>query len=778
MSVSQPAVPTAMVSDFSDLLRGRQIYAAEHNVQQALVGCLCAATLTTVLFYGAWGGTILTWYLGVFLFCAVRYPVARRAVRNGPVSSPASGTRKLVLWGIVSASVLTSFPIWVTMRAEGFTFAYMLALTLGTFWSSSFIHAPVLRSAIAFMLTQFAIGVASAFLAGMTWERACLVMLFGFGTGAALHMIRQSSALFDRSVAQQLDLEQKAEVIGLLLREHETQSSDWLWQTDAALGIVNPSPRFADALGREASLLEGVSLAEVLGEAGSEENRTVLAALSEDLSAGRSFRDVFVPCRVGDDARWFCVSGRPVQGRDSVVLGYRGVMTDATAAKVAEARVIHLANHDGLTNLPNRAQLGSALERALMLGQTFAVLSIDLDGFKSVNDRFGHPVGDLVLIEAARRLSLTADAADVVARFGGDEFVIQSRRSEPSAIDELCRRVIESVSQPYRVHDVEAVIGASIGVAFAPGDGTSADLLLKSADAALYRAKVGGRGTFRFFAPEMDVQLQARRGLIQDLRTALARNEFVLHYQPFVDSITGVITGCEALLRWRHPIRGLVSPVEFIPLAEETGLIVPIGAWVIGEACREAASWPGARRVSLNISPVQFRDRDLPERILTELLRSGLPPGQLEVEVTETVLVDDSEAALDILRRIRALGVRVALDDFGTGYSSLSYLRLFRFDKIKIDRSFVRDLDQRQDSQVLVRAIRDIAVGLGMSITAEGVETKHQAEFLQGLGCQELQGFLFSRPEPARTIHDLFEEGFRDRNAENSHGSQLAALCQ
>ncbi len=295
-------------------------------------------------------------------------------------------------------------------------------------------------------------------------------------------------------------------------------------------------------------------------------------------------------------------------------------------------------------------------------------------------------------------------------------------------------------------------IGVSIGVAFAPADGETASALIKNADAALYRAKDEGRGTFRFYEMEMDRRLQERHRLVQDLRSALTREELVLHYQPYICTRTGRVSGCEALLRWHHPERGMIAPADFIPAAEQSGLIVPIGAWILGEACRAAIRWPADRRVSVNISPVQFRDRELPRTILAALTAAGLSPSRLEIEVTETVLIDDVTVALDTLRQIRALGVRVALDDFGTGYSSLSYLRMFPFDKIKIDRSFVQELTTRRDNQVIVQAIRDMARGLGMSVTAEGVETSEQAERLRQSGCEELQGYFYSRPKPASDL--------------------------
>ncbi|MEX6508780.1 putative bifunctional diguanylate cyclase/phosphodiesterase [Jiella sp. M17.18] len=733
-----------------DQLRGRQLHASESNVERGLIGFTAAATLAVILFHAELGPAIFVWYGAVLVLCCVRIPIARRMLRQLPQPISLRQVAPFAVWSAVTALVMTSYPSLLVFTTQGFTFAFMLALCIGTFWSASSIHAPVLRISITFLLTQMAVFTASAFYAGMDWERAALAVLFICGAGAALQVIRQHSSLFAQSVQQQLELEKKTEVIGLLLREHEDQSSDWLWQTDANLDVFAPSTRFAEVIFDRP--LAGQAIADILADPDMPGNAQALERLRDDLAARRSFRDVVVPCRIGSASRWFQVSGRPLFDARAGFTGYRGVMADVTAAKQAEARIVHLAHHDALTDLPNRTLLGHAVDDALRAGRAFALLSIDLDGFKPVNDCYGHPVGDRLLVEIARRLKAALESGSMVARFGGDEFVVLSWRHEPDAVEALCRRLLSAVAEPIRIGEVEAVVGASIGVAFAPADGASQESLLNGADSALYRAKQAGRGTFRFFAADMDQQLQVRQVLLQDLRLALARGEFSLHYQPFVDVRTGDVTGCEALLRWEHPERGMIPPVDFIPLAEESGLIVPIGLWVIGEACREAATWPAGQRVSVNISPVQFRDRELPDRIIEALHAAGLPANRLEIEVTETALVDDVNAAVDILRRIRAIGVHVALDDFGTGYSSLSYLRLFPFDKIKIDRSFVSDLNKRPDCQVIVRAIRDIATGLGMTITAEGVETAEQAAQLRLTGCHEFQGYFFSRPQPVRDL--------------------------
>jgi diguanylate cyclase (GGDEF)-like protein len=392
--------------------------------------------------------------------------------------------------------------------------------------------------------------------------------------------------------------------------------------------------------------------------------------------------------------------------------------------------------------------------------QLLAVHHLDLDQFKAVNDTFGHPVGDRLLKIVAERLRGLVRETDTIARMGGDEFVIvQSPVADPADATALAQRMIELLSQSYDLDGHQAVIGASIGIAVSPGDGSSSDTLLRNADLALYRAKGDGRGTFRFFEPVMDLQMQTRRVMEQDLRKALSAGEFELYYQPVVNVASGEISGLEALIRWNHPERGLVAPATFIPLAEEIGFIVPIGEWVIRQACAAAARWPDNICVAVNISAVQFRSPGLMQVIVGALAASGLHPARLELEITETVLLHNKEATLAVLHQLRALGIRIAMDDFGTGYSSLTYLQCFPFDKIKIDRSFVKDVTANPGSLNIVRAVAALANGMGMTATAEGVETRDQLDSITAEGCTEMQGFLFSRPLPEREIERLFFSG-------------------
>jgi diguanylate cyclase (GGDEF)-like protein/PAS domain S-box-containing protein len=444
-------------------------------------------------------------------------------------------------------------------------------------------------------------------------------------------------------------------------------------------------------------------------------------------------------------------------GRPKYLLG---ISEDITERKRAEGRITHMAHHDSMTGLANRVLLRERLERALgrMLDQEsrLAVLYVDLDCFKDVNDALGHPVGDALLRMAAERLRGCVRDGDTVARLGGDEFaIIQDSIRDDEQVSDLAKRIAEVIGAPFQVEGHDVTVSASIGIAMAPRDGADPDTLLKFADMALYAAKTDGRRTFRFFEAEMNARLHARRALETDLRLAFARSEFELYYQPTIDIASGRIVAFEALLRWHHPERGMVAPSEFIALAESIGLIVPLGEWVLRQACAEAARWPDDVTIAVNLSPLQFKNANLVQTVTDALAAAGLPARRLELEITESVLLQENENNPATLHRLRDLGVRIALDDFGTGYSSLSYLRVFPFDRIKIDGSFVKELPHNVESVSIVRAMADLARGLHMATTAEGVETPEQLEALRADGVTAAQGYLFSRPVPAGDLREL-----------------------
>jgi diguanylate cyclase (GGDEF)-like protein len=439
--------------------------------------------------------------------------------------------------------------------------------------------------------------------------------------------------------------------------------------------------------------------------------------------------------------------------------GWVATHEDITERRRAEARIEYMAHHDALTDLPNRLQLYEQLRQMLARpkrGEHVAVFCLDLDRFKDVNDAYGHSAGDLLLKSVADRLRQCIRDADMVARLGGDEFaIVQAGASQPTDATLLASRLIEVIGAPYEIGGRQVTVDLSIGIALAPGDGLDPEQLLKNADLALYRAKSDGSGLYRFFEPEMDARMQARRRLEIDLRKAIANGEFELFYQPLVDMQTEYVTGFEALIRWHHPERGMILPVDFISVAEETGLIVPIGDWVLRQACAEAATWPSGVKIAVNLSAIQFKSKDLLLSVVSALAASGLSPNRLELEITESVLLQDSNATLAILHELRGLGVRISMDDFGTGYSSLSYLRKFPFDKIKIDQSFIFDMSDHNDSLAIVRAVIAMGSGLGIATTAEGVETAEQFKQLKLEGCTEVQGYLFSPPRPSAEVRGL-----------------------
>jgi diguanylate cyclase (GGDEF)-like protein/PAS domain S-box-containing protein len=447
-----------------------------------------------------------------------------------------------------------------------------------------------------------------------------------------------------------------------------------------------------------------------------------------------------------------------IPGDDQKPAYLLGVIEDITERKQAEAKIAHMAHHDSLTDLPNRTAFNecllSTLERAAVAKDAFAVLCLDLDRFKEVNDVFGHSAGDALLQEVARRLQAEAGGA-FLGRLGGDEFIIIAADGpQPATAERLSERLQAAVCGDMEIENQVLRVGLTIGVALYPTDGSDPATLIGNADAALYRAKAEARGSIRFFEPEMDERLRDRRALQHDLRTAVERGDLKLDYQPQA-RLGGEVVGFEALVRWHHPTRGIVPPNTFIPIAEENGTIIAIGEWVLREACREAASWQRPLRIAVNLSPVQFQHGDLARLVHSVLLETGLSPGRLELEITEGVLIGDFSRAVSILRRLKALGVRIAMDDFGTGYSSLSYLQSFPFDKIKIDQSFISNLGRNPQSQAIIRAVIGLGHGLNLPITAEGVETADQLAFLSQETCDEVQGFLVGRPGPMHLFAEL-----------------------
>jgi diguanylate cyclase (GGDEF)-like protein len=458
-----------------------------------------------------------------------------------------------------------------------------------------------------------------------------------------------------------------------------------------------------------------------------------------------------------DGDRTIAVSRRMMSDGGSVV-----ILEDVTERKRAQERITHLAKFDELTGLANRAQFRERINVMLADVHTrensLTIHLIDLDRFKAINDTLGHPIGDKLLKEVAFRLSTVINPGDMITRFGGDEFVVlQAVTKLRQDAEWLAQRLARTLKEPFEIDGHRMDIGASIGIAMAPIDGVDADQLLKKADMALYAAKNGGGGGHRFFAMDMEEAVQERRALELDLRDALAAGQFHLNYQPLVDLHTGRVTTCEALMRWTHPVRGEVPPAVFIPVAEETGLIIALGEWALNRACTEAVSWPQGVKVAVNLSPVQFRDRGLALQVVTALAKSGLPAQRLELEVTERLLLEDNDGTLATMQQLNNLGVGLSLDDFGTGYSSLNYLRKFPFHKIKIDQSFISDLGDERDARAIIGAVASLGAGLNKVVVAEGIETEEQMKLVTSQGCHEGQGFLFGRPMSGAAIRARLE---------------------
>ncbi|MBS0479163.1 MAG: EAL domain-containing protein [Proteobacteria bacterium] len=545
-------------------------------------------------------------------------------------------------------------------------------------------------------------------------------------------------------------------------------ASDVPTPNGAALALVKPLPVMAGA--PRAVLLLRYPLDRALAGYHRLQFAILLAGLFGSLGIGiatiRMARSITRPVTLLDAAAARLAAGLeasvPVEGNDELARLADSFNRMATDIAERERRITHLAFNDTLTGLPNRAHFLEHVERELKLaernGETVSVMILDLDDFKSVNDTLGHPVGDEVLRRVAERID--ADLAQsFVARLGGDEFVIVTRHgTDGESLERLAKRAGDAAATPLRIDEHDVTQAASIGIAISPADGDDARSLLKHADLALYRAKELGRGVFCFFEEALNRRAQERRRTESDLRVALQEGQFELFFQPLFDLDANRVGSFEALLRWNHPNRGLISPVDFIPIAEDTGLIVEIGAWVLREACAQAAAWPDHVRIAVNVSPVQFRRPGLNETVLQALAASGLEPSRLELEITESIFLEGLDTTNRLLHGLRALGVRIALDDFGTGYSSLSYLQSFPFDKIKIDRSFIQDLLTRPGAVAIVRAITDLARALGMETTAEGVEENAQLAELRKHGCSSVQGYLFSRPIDARAVRAMLAE--------------------
>jgi len=580
------------------------------------------------------------------------------------------------------------------------------------------------------------IGIAALLVWLMTW--------------AILRRTTVAARALDASFASLQASQQALATSEARFRDVVEASSDWIWEIDADWRFTYLSERF--------EIVTGLSRQDWIGAAIDDLLHTELGALSQCLSIPNRRPCISLQCNYLDirgHARITRLSARELPGN-----GFRGTATDVTEEVEARRRIEFLSQHDALTGLPNRIRLQEFLDGKLKAmptqEQPLVMLSLDLDRFKPVNDLLGHAAGDRVLNEVSRRLAECLRGGDLVARIGGDEFVlILTDISSQEGVEALCRRLIDSIEQPIDIDEQDIFISASIGIAMAPNDASLAAELLRYADMALYEAKAGGRNTWRFFADDMNARIIERRRLENDLRFAIRNGELRLHFQPRYRIADGRMVGAEALVRWQHPQRGLIPPDTFIPIAEETGLILPLSNWVLTTACQSAADWPEELFVSVNLSPTEFQRGNLVERIQQTLADTGIDPSRVELEVTESVMLDDAPGALEVMHALKRLGVRLSMDDFGTGYSSLSYLRSFPFDGLKIDRSFLNRLGASADDQSIIRAIVGLGRALSLTVTAEGIETAEHLELLKAVCCDEGQGYFLNRPMDAQSFDAL-----------------------
>jgi len=579
-------------------------------------------------------------------------------------------------------------------------------------------------------------------------ELVWLMLAPGFGlifSALPMILVRRKYRMVERRAAEQTDL------VGLLLKDYAADRGDWLWSSDIGGNLHGVNAKFAAQVGEAIEAMEGRPFLDFLAKRQLDESIS-FNEITMAMRQRKPFFDIEMKLRGRDGEVWWRLAGKPAY-RENRFCGYVGTASDITAEIRAQETISFLAYNDGLTGLSNRShfskRLNESVARLERYGSPFAVLYLDLDKFKGVNDSRGHQVGDRLLVEVGKRLGSLIRDTDMVARLGGDEFaVIVPDGADAAALSLLAQRLVAEIEKPYEIEGDALIIGLSVGIAMAPINGTRPDQLLRNADLALYRAKDEGGNRFCFFDSRMDSEIRERRVLELELAEALENKEFVLYYQPVISTADGMVSGFEALIRWNHPIRGLVPPSEFIPIAERSTLIGAIGEWTIAEACRMLARLPERFTIAVNLSTKHFRTADIASLVSESAKTAGIEPKRLELEITESLLIENPEDMAQKLRDLKRAGMMIAMDDFGTGFSSLSYLLKFPFDKIKIDRSFVSASSEDNAAREILRAIVSLAGTLDMTVTAEGVETAEQADFLRETGCDLLQGYLFARPMP------------------------------
>ena len=691
-------------------------------------------------------GHVPAYYLGAWAVAVVVLNVgAMQVARNQAVTHVGRSGHKVPQWLMIGDVVLRA-AVWLSLPVLSFPTLdpgnQVVAASLMAGLGIGALGLVVVPACVTGWMAMFTAGLSYSLLIGRHSIPFHSILAILFILGVAIFGVLTVARWAFGQLKTNADFGSQSESASLLLQEYEQRGVGWLWQVDGENRVTYISSRMTALLGRPANQLLGHSLPSLLGGH---------AELGKVLLEKQAFNSLEMELKTARGPRWISIAGDPIVDTAGRFEGFRGVGSDITDVRQTQERLTHLANMDVLSGLPNRGRvrqlLGEALRAATSGNVPCAILFLDLDGFKPVNDTFGHPKGDAVLQAVAKRLCDEVGPAGHVGRMGGDEFAIvlgdaQSRH----AVEQLADRIIASIAAPYMIDQTEIRIGVSIGCAFGPIDGATVDDLILKADLALYEAKGAGRGVAKYFSSELQTEQDDRVRLENDLRGAIASKQFHLMYQPLVNAKTQKLVGFEALIRWNHPQRGLVPPNVFIPVAEEAGLMPIIGEWVIEEACRTVATWPEPITLALNISPKQIILPALPNIVSQAIGRNKIQANRLELEVTEGVFLGDNGATLDVLRRLRTLGVGIALDDFGTGYSSIGYLNKAVFHKLKIDGSFVREAGSRPENVAIIQSIVQLAKSFRMSITAEGVETAEDFERMRDLGCDTIQGYLFGRP--------------------------------
>ena len=695
-----------------------------------------------------------------FIILAAAYTLAvwwSRKHIAPPRSASLRGIRRTVLHTAILGFAWALLPALFFRYADDQQRLVIACVVAGMSCGSGFALATIPAAAILFsgILTA---GGTLAVLTSPDVSTLVMLILNGIYFAVLIASSRSLSGLLRGRIEAQIRADDQRDYIGLLLNDFEEHGSDWLWMVDRHYRVIHVSTRLTEVLHTTENDLIGKRLTECLplrdGGRYSNEDAQALRGLLRRMRKRRAFRDAEVAVRVGGQNRIWSLTARPVFDARGEFEGYRGVGRDVTIASEARRKIEYMARYDSLTGLPNRITLnddiGRALHRLRERGSHFALLLLDLDHFKIINDTQGHPVGDALLKQAAERLQAAARGFGVVARFAGDEFaIVTNGLQNKRQAEDLAERIARHFQSPFALPGGMASVGVSIGIVYVASGKRDADTLIRHADLALYQAKDGGRGRHYFFEPGLDVAAKRRHQLEHDLRRALEHGGLELFYQPLTSAATGEVVAFEALMRWNHPTLGLLGPHEFIRLAEETGLIGRLGGWAIGQACRQALHWPPHIRIAVNLSPAQFQTPGLFDTVRRALEETGLDPRRLELEVTESLLLDTTGVVQATLQALDALRVRIVLDDFGTGYSSLGYLRQYRFHKLKVDRSFVEHIETEPGSVAIVKAVLGLARELGMTVAVEGVETQGQLAVLRGIGCDEIQGYLVSRPVTA-----------------------------